>query len=312
MDSQGLTRHVKDLALNQQIDYVGVAPVERFKNAPEGHRPWDILPGAQSVISISMKISYGPQLTQRMALLDRRYRALSFSYRWYAYGMVNMYFLDRTALLLAKSIEAEGHLAVPIMASGVEDYKCLMGLFSNRHAAVAAGLGEIGFNGICLTPQNGPRQRFCSIITTAKLAPTPMYSGPRLCDLEFCKELGGGRPICAKLCPAHAFSLKKRVHADFGERSFEYAWMDHSLCAVMGSGSYGPVLGPEDRPVIPLRRGRVSYKMTLKIPAGLPPKHAMEPGVYGRSHFCGICLLRCPVGMSKKLDEIMKSKGEKT
>lgn len=35
-----------------------------------------------------------------------------------------------------------------------------MALFSNRHAAVAAGLGEIGWNGFCLTPDNGPRQRF--------------------------------------------------------------------------------------------------------------------------------------------------------
>jgi epoxyqueuosine reductase len=311
MDKKELTKKVKEMAIQQGVDYVGVAPVDRFKNAPEWHRPWDVLPGAQSVISISMKISYGPQLTQRLALLDRSYRHNSFSYRWYAYGQINMYNLDRTALLLAKYLESEGQIAVPIVASGVEDNKALLALFSNRHAGCAAGLGEIGYNGLCLTPQSGPRQRFCSIITTAKLDPSPMYSGPKLCDVEVCKQLGGGRPICVKLCPAHSFSLKKMVSVDYGERSFEYAWMDHGLCAIMGSGSYGPVLGPIDRPVIPLKRGRVTYQMREDIPRSLPPANAMEPGVYGRSHFCGICLLRCPVGMNKKIDDLMRAKGEK-
>jgi epoxyqueuosine reductase QueG len=35
---------------------VGVAPVERLKDAPRGHRPQDILPEAKSVIVVGRRI----------------------------------------------------------------------------------------------------------------------------------------------------------------------------------------------------------------------------------------------------------------
>ena len=79
-----LTDSIKELIRQNDIDYVGVAPVERFVNAPEGHKPTDLLPGAQSVISIGMRMSKGPQLVQRLALAnleDRRLRHATFSYR---------------------------------------------------------------------------------------------------------------------------------------------------------------------------------------------------------------------------------------
>lgn len=47
-----LTEEVKQLILSNDIDLVGVAPVERFVNAPQGHKPEDLLPGARSVISL--------------------------------------------------------------------------------------------------------------------------------------------------------------------------------------------------------------------------------------------------------------------
>ena len=173
-----LTVKVRKLARENEIDYVGIAPVDRFVHAPDGHKPWDLLPGAQSVISIGMRMSRGPQLTQRTALANlagRRLRHTTFSYRWFGYGMLNMYFMDRVAFLISKLLEEAGELAIPMVSSGVEDLKAVMAAFSNRHAAVAAGHGVIGWNGICITPDVGPRARFESVITTAKLDPDPMY-----------------------------------------------------------------------------------------------------------------------------------------
>ena len=40
----GLTQRVLDKLLEWGADLVGVAPVERFENAPEGHKPTDFMP----------------------------------------------------------------------------------------------------------------------------------------------------------------------------------------------------------------------------------------------------------------------------
>ncbi len=158
-----------------------------------------------------------------------------------------MYFLDRAAFLVTKLLEGEGYVSVPIVASGVEDTRSVMAAFSNRHAAVAAGLGEFGWNGICATPDVGPRARFVSVITTAKLNPDPMYNGPKLCNLEKCRQLGQGEPFCVKVCPIDCFSHTESEEVVIGGRSFEYAWMDHMICGkTVGIGIHPLVLGPKE------------------------------------------------------------------
>jgi epoxyqueuosine reductase len=294
---------VKDLALKNDVDFVGIAPVERFKNAPEGHRPQDLLTGARSVISIGTRVSKGPQLGQQMALRDRRFRHVAFSYRWLGYGLINMYFNDRAAFLVTRLLEEEGYLSLPIVGSGVEEMRTMMAAFSNRHAAVAAGLGEIGWNGLCLTPESGPRQRFSSVITTAPLEPDPMYSGPKLCDPEHCKALGGGRPVCKKICPLNLFSDRETVEAVIGEKHFEYAAMDHVKCGgTIGLGIHPLVLGP-DSPKIPRT---VDMDVIADLVAKAPPWLKLVTVAFGRGHWCGLCLLRCPVGMPQDVEEILK------
>jgi len=54
MDS--LTKNVVDKLLEWGADLVGVAPVERFSQAPEGHKPTDFMPECKSVISIGLHL----------------------------------------------------------------------------------------------------------------------------------------------------------------------------------------------------------------------------------------------------------------
>jgi epoxyqueuosine reductase QueG len=79
----------------------------------------------------------------------------------------------------------------------------MRGSFSHAHAAAAAGLGEIGLNGLFLSNEYGPRVHLGSIITTAKLDPDPAFEG-ELCDRENCRE-------CLKQCPANAISDDGRL-----------------------------------------------------------------------------------------------------
>lgn len=300
--TRDLARRVKDLVLENDVDYVGIAPVERFKNAPEGHRPQDLLPGAKSVVSIGTRVSKGPQLGQQMALRDRRFRHAAFSYRWLGYGLINMYFNDRAAFLVSRMLEESGHPSVPIVGSGVEEMSQMMAAFSNRHAAVAAGLGEIGWNGLCLTPENGPRQRFSSVITTASLEPDPMYGGPKLCVPEICKKLSNGRPVCVSACPLHLFSNRETTEAIIGDRHFTYAAMDHAKCGgTIGLGIHPLVLGA-DSPKIPRV---VDMDVIADLVAKAPPWLKLVTVAFGRGHWCGLCLLRCPVGMPQDVEEVL-------
>jgi epoxyqueuosine reductase QueG len=72
-------------------------------------------------------------------------------------------------------------------------------MFSQRHAAVRAGLGQFGLNNVVVTPRYGPRIRFNSVITSAALPATPLPTEP-LCRGERCM-------VCVEACPADALSV---------------------------------------------------------------------------------------------------------
>jgi epoxyqueuosine reductase QueG len=59
MKNEKLTREVKELAYGKGADMVGVAPVDRFQEAPKGCHPLDIFPKCKSVISIGRRFVMG-------------------------------------------------------------------------------------------------------------------------------------------------------------------------------------------------------------------------------------------------------------
>jgi len=66
--------------------------------------------------------------------------------------------------------------------------------------AIDAGLGELGRNGMLITPQYGPRVRLCKIFTDIPLKPDkPIEFGVS----EFCKKC----KLCAKNCETGAISM---------------------------------------------------------------------------------------------------------
>jgi len=70
--------------------------------------------------------------------------------------------------------------------------------------AIDAGLGELGRNGLLITPEFGPRVRLCKVITDLPLKTTkPIDFGvTRFC--EKCKK-------CAEYCPSQAISYDERT-----------------------------------------------------------------------------------------------------
>jgi epoxyqueuosine reductase len=78
--------------------------------------------------------------------------------------------------------------------------------------AIDAGLGELGRNGLLITPQYGPRVRLCKIFTDLPLAPDkPITLGVK----EFCKKC----KACAKNCKTGAISSDDEPSFDTACRS---------------------------------------------------------------------------------------------
>jgi epoxyqueuosine reductase len=161
-----LTLRVKKLVLANNLDYVGITSAERLQDEPDRRKPDDYLPGARTVVSLGIRLSQGVMLANRLAHHGGPRHAI-YSYLWYGFGLPSLHYLDRTALLLTRLLEKEGHIAIPVMATSPFDIQSNLTEFSNPHAAVAAGLGELGFSGLVMTPDVGPRARFSSVITTA-------------------------------------------------------------------------------------------------------------------------------------------------
>ena len=199
MDNK-LTFAVKELAYRLGADLVGIANIERFENAPIKMSPKGILPSARSVIVCAV---HHPDAA--IELDGEIHPQVMGPYR-IQYIMNDK--LDVLSFRIGRMLDDLGYATVPIASSNIWRYRGYQDLdaafspdMSHIYAGVCAGLGELGWNGLCITPEYGARNRFISIITEAELTPTPLYSGKKLCDM--CGE-------CVRNCPTNAY--KKEVN----------------------------------------------------------------------------------------------------
>jgi epoxyqueuosine reductase QueG len=281
-----------------KLDFFGVASVDRFMGAPEGHKPENLLPGAESVIAMGARILEGVRRASLRVHYEQFPRHLFYSYIWYGYSVLNWFILDQAAYIVAKMLEENGHVALPVASSGAE-WKIeeggtkRFGQFSNRHAAVAAGCGEFGLSGLVLNPKTGPRARWVSVITTAELTPDPLYNGPKLCRPELCRkiceeEFGVSKPMCHYACPVEAFNPQEMRKATIGDKTYTYSNLNAVKCAWTGGiGKIG---------------GKISVPENIKTFEDIEreavlhsdPIAQREKTFAHRAHYCGKCLIMCP------------------
>jgi epoxyqueuosine reductase QueG len=200
-----LTMALADMAKDMGATLVGVAPPERFDGAPAAHHPADLLPGARAVmvfgIRILDRVMNWPELLKGSPFYPETKRAEALRlclYEKSGYQIINDH-LNTIALRLATHLEELGHpsLFFPTTNTGVpEEYAHVPAMFSHRHAAVRAGLGEFGLNNVVVTAKYGPRIRWNSVITAAPLIPSPLLA-TKTCDGLACRE-------CVRQCPGGA------------------------------------------------------------------------------------------------------------
>jgi len=210
-----LTLAVKELAYRLGADLVGVANIERYKNAPIRMSPQGILPSAKSVIVCAV---HHPDAA--IELDGEVHPQVMGPYR-IQYIMNDK--LDVLSFRIARMLDDLGFATVPIASSNIwryRGYKEMDAVFSpdisHIFGGVCAGLGELGWNGLCITPEYGARNRFVSIITEAELTPTPLYNGEKLCDM--CGE-------CIRKCPTNAYRQETN-----GVKNVVVDGKDHIFC----------------------------------------------------------------------------------
>jgi len=221
-----LTEDIKSLALRELgARLVGVAPAERLSGAPVGHRPIDFIPDARAVVVMGLPIvtplmrwnsfmEGSVHIPETLAYTDdqgnpRTWKPLQtirkHVERRCSYETINDE-LQRMSLYMALFLEEWGYQALylPTTYGATHSWDDSgpkppngMSPFSHRHAAVAAGLGELGMNNLLLTSQYGPRVRLVSVITSAPLIADEPLQEP-ICLGEKCA-------LCVRNCPAQAF-----------------------------------------------------------------------------------------------------------
>ncbi|MBE6630627.1 MAG: hypothetical protein E7624_07250 [Ruminococcaceae bacterium] len=193
--NRNLTAKVKACALGVGADLVGVSPISRFSGAPIMMSPQGILPTATNVVVCAIH-----HLDEAIELGGEEHPQIIGPY---SIQYVMNLKLDYIAFRVARFLDDLGYEAVPIAASNIWRYRPFGDMtatfapdMSHIYAATCAGLGQLGWHGLTMSPEYGPRNRFISIITNAPLCPTPLYDERKLCDM--CGE-------CIKHCPTDAY-----------------------------------------------------------------------------------------------------------
>jgi epoxyqueuosine reductase len=192
-----LAVEVKEFSKKIGADLIGIASVERFEEAPEGHRPQDLLPDAQSVIVLAKRIPYSviqtipsPYYSSTCSNINNQLRVLTYNITLFIEE------LGFKALPVDPAISDFARHVEIIRENPSPEIK-MLGDFSHRHAAVMAGLGEISAASYVVVPELGPRVRFVSVISTAPLEPDPLTS----CNI--CRPDSCGL-ACIQACPPKA------------------------------------------------------------------------------------------------------------
>lgn len=299
-------KEIKELAYRCGADLCGIASLDRFEGAPPQMDPRFIMPEAKSMIVMCFRVMRGSLRGIEEGTFFSNYSAMG-------YGGLTYTYIPMTVINMCRVIEDEGFEAIPIghqsdwrgihnageikenYSVPVEEGKPQPDVMLHlRICAYLAGLGEIGYSKMFLTPEFGPRQRIGVILTEMELEPDPIYDGPKLCNKCM---------ACVRECPGHAISPTKTVKVTLAGHEVEWGELDCYACqdAFMGGerckeGEKGYYLD-----------GRDDVKPGSHSPFYHKPKSLYNSG----EAVCGAkgCTRACMIALEKR--GVLKNKFEK-
>ena len=243
------------------IDLIGFASKARFEGVDAQHNPFSIFPEAKTVIMVGKRVCRGS--------LRGVEEGTNFGdYTMFGKNWLEDEFLAIACYELVNQIEDNGWEACPVFPNPTELPPQGVAVAEGRpapnvypdfdYAAVACGLGEIGLNGLFMSPEYGTRQRFHMIITDAEIEESPLFEG-HVCD-------GCGK--CAESCPMGAIDMDNPVEINICGKIMKVAKIDYKICRTCKNGACPnrlSELGKPDRIAALCNRTCVDHTDELKL-----------------------------------------------
>ena len=252
------SKMIKEAALAAGADMCGIGSMDRFEGAPREMDPRFIFPEAKSVIGMVFRIprgvqrgieegtqfyqypsmAYGgineifaPSVLYQVGQLieDEGYEAFIYRNTGARGSVSDMDGTPGNTLSPEEQIEAMNqakrktnhHRSVQFTRPARPGQEAPDLQFQFRLAAVACGLGEIGWSKMFLTKDFGPLQRVAFIFTDAELEPDPLYDGEPLC--RRCMA-------CVRECPGGCLSQTESIKVNVGGKVCEWGKLDEWKC----------------------------------------------------------------------------------
>lgn len=250
---------IKQAALAAGADMCGIGSMDRFgEGCPDDMNPRFLFPEAKSVIGFVFRIPRGVQrgieegtqfyqypsmayggineifapsvlYTVGKMIENNGYEAMVYRNTGARGSVSDMDGAPGNTLSPEEQIEANeressktGHHRSVQFTRATRDENVAPDLqFHFRLAAVACGLGEMGWSKMFLTKEFGPLQRVAFIFTDAELEPDPLYSGEPLC--RRCMA-------CVRECPGGCLSAKESITVYVGDKKCEWGVIDEWKC----------------------------------------------------------------------------------
>ena len=232
---------IRDSLEKCNIDLIGFAGKERFEGVDPQHNPFSIFPEANTVIMLGKRICRG-------ALRGIEEGTNFGDYALFGKNWLEDEFLSIACYDLVRVLEDNGWEACPIFPNPAELGPQGVAVAEGRpelnvypdfdYAAVACGLGEIGMNGLLLTPRFGSRQRFHMIITDAVIESSPLFEG------SICDRCGK----CAESCPLGAIDMTDPEIIDVCGKKMPVAKINYELCRICKNGACKNRFGTAAKP----------------------------------------------------------------
>ncbi|MGI6093243.1 MAG: epoxyqueuosine reductase [Negativicutes bacterium] len=178
---------IKSRTKSLGADLCGIAPIERFIDAPSGFHPADVIPGCKSVIVLAVRFPVSTLSASSQA-----------AYTFVRNRLVDK--MDSITFQVAAELEYLGICAVPIPSSDPYDYwddsrRHGQGIISLKHAAVRAGLGQMGKNTLLINDKFGNMLWLGAILIDQVLEADPLVNSPTC--ITACRA-------CLDICPVKA------------------------------------------------------------------------------------------------------------
>lgn len=202
------SKKIKEIVKDLGADIFGIAPVDRFNEAPKGFHPTDIYKDCKSVIVFAKKVP----------------SESLFATNCVPYTFVNRIItqeVDRLCFKLCLKFEELGIGTVPIPSDDPYEYweperKYGRAILSLRHAGYLAGLGVLGKNTLLINKEFGNMIQIGAILVNVDLEGDPILTyqvcptGCNLC-IESCPTKAlDGKIVNQKLCrPLSNFKTEK-------------------------------------------------------------------------------------------------------